>query len=176
MTERSVELALADLYLNKYERESMVEIGATTPYYWPHRIKTIVDPTDRHPLVSNRESFTEFDLEGRHVLSISTFEHIGLPDYGMPLDETLQKNSVDSLIENSGDFLVSIPGGYNPKLDALVFKLARENIFKLHLWNRSPIGNDWAYIDTKDIDTTKFKYGPFWANTLLVLHRGKDFI
>jgi hypothetical protein len=176
MTERSIELALADLYLKRYERELMVEIGATTPYYWPHRISTIIDPTDVHPLVSNKQSFLDFNLSGRPVLSISTFEHIGLPDYGLAVDEAMQHKSFSKLLNSAGDFLVTIPGGYNPKLDNLVLALASQKLFRLHLWHRKQFGNDWIYIDYKNIEAAKFEYGPFWANTLLVLHRGEDFI
>ena len=177
MTERSIELALANIFLRKYQRESVVEIGAVTPYYWPHRIPTVVDPSDTHPQVLIRDSFLNFDLGGRPVLSISTFEHIGLPEYGLTADEFLQQEAVTKLLDNAGDFLVTIPGGYNPKLDQLISTIAQSNSFKLHVWQRYKYGNDWIYLpDFKRIDFSQFSYGPFWANTLLVLHRGEDLI
>ena len=54
MTERSVELALADEWLTT--KDNVIEIGAVTPYYWPKRISNVVDPTDSHELVNIKAS------------------------------------------------------------------------------------------------------------------------
>jgi hypothetical protein len=172
MTERSIELALADLFLDRHDRDVVVEIGATTPYYWPHRIATVIDPTDKHALVTVRDSFTGVELAGRPVLSISTFEHIGLPDYGLPADQAVQQAAVDKLLTSAGDFLVTTPGGYNPALDKLVGQLAHRGAFELHVWSRPQIGNEWQALDWQGVDFEKLTYGPYWANTLLVWHRG----
>ena len=111
MTERSIELALADLFLKQYQRNLVIEIGAVLPYYWPHRIQTIIDPVDIHPLVTFRESFWNFDLDGRPVISISAFEHIGLADYGLVVDEVVPQKAIERLVNTAGDFLVTIPFG-----------------------------------------------------------------
>ena len=39
MTERSVELHVADEWINNHN--DIIEVGAVTPYYWPGRIKDI---------------------------------------------------------------------------------------------------------------------------------------
>src|SRR5438105_5816243 len=70
-TERSVELAVADRWLDLIPFEDVTEIGAVTPYYWPRRVGDIADPTDTHPLVNRREGIETIDLTGRSVLSIS---------------------------------------------------------------------------------------------------------
>ena len=56
VTERSVELALADFWLDHIDPSDVIEIGAVTPYYWPGRVSSIVDPCDSHPAVTLRQS------------------------------------------------------------------------------------------------------------------------
>jgi hypothetical protein len=80
-TERTVEMALADLWLTRHH-DNVIELGAVTPYYFPGRIPVVVDPTDRHPLVTISESLFTVDFKAKNVLCISTIEHIGTSDYG----------------------------------------------------------------------------------------------
>ena len=121
MTERSIELALADIFLDQYPRDKVLEIGATTPYYWPHRIKNIVDPTDKHRLVSIKKSFMDIEIGNYAILSISTFEHIGIADYGLAADKNIVSAALAKLLAECSDFLVTIPGGYNPAIPGIKF-------------------------------------------------------
>ena len=73
VSERCVELALADVWLAQVPAEELVEIGAVTPYYWPGSVGRIVDPFDPHPRVTDRKSLFDLELTGSRVLSISTF-------------------------------------------------------------------------------------------------------
>src|SRR5688572_23445430 len=59
VTERSVELAVADTWLSKLDTKDVWEVGAVTPYYWPGRIRQVLDPGDPHVLVTVRDSFLE---------------------------------------------------------------------------------------------------------------------
>ena len=77
MTERSVELALADRWLDAADPDLVREVGAVTPYYWPRSVRTVIDPYDPNPLVTVRKSLFDADLTGVPVLSILTLEHIG---------------------------------------------------------------------------------------------------
>ena len=83
MSERTIELALADILLTKMRGTRIVEIGAVTPYYWPERVATIVDPTDDHPAVTDHVGWEDWQPTNETILSISTFEHIGSGDYGL---------------------------------------------------------------------------------------------
>ncbi len=177
MTERSIELALADIFLSQYTSAELLEIGAVSPYYWPGRIKTIVDPYDTHPLVTHREDWITHNGSYKAILSISTFEHIGLPDYGLIGDLTKSDIAVRKLVSSTSDFLLTWPAGYNPYLDsAILQKISEWPDVKIFAWERGTTGNDWKQI----IDPIKLKknpsYGPYWANTLFVLYRGKGLV
>ncbi len=126
-SERCVELALADAWLEACSPvQSVVEIGAVTPYYWPRRLSEVIDPFDLHPLVSRRESLFEFDFSARTVLSISTLEHVGLGEYGAEAASLTAEDAVRKICDESPCFLVTVPSGYNPALDRLVFERPQE--------------------------------------------------
>lgn len=182
VTERTVELALADAWLSSVG-DDVTEIGAVTPYYWPGRVSTVIDPFDPHPLVTQRDSMFEVDLSGRRVLAISTFEHIGTDDYS---DNEELKTSADALqkvFEESPSFLVTVPLGYSESVDRFLSDL--RNLPKdvsVGFLSRTT-GPDWSEIG--GFPTDGIRYGDEkliaefpdtsigrWAMTVAVLERG----
>lgn len=173
MTERSVELALVDLFIELHSGKTLLEVGAVTPYYWPGRIKHVVDPYDDHPLVTDRQDWLDHDFNYDAIVSISTFEHIGLDDYGLVSDGRRGKAAVEKLLEGGSDFLVTWPGGYNNNLDRLIFdKLRDRSDVDLFVWHRGKRGNNWKVVSNPNCLSLPLEYGPFWANTLIAIHRG----
>ena len=124
-SERTVELALADDWLDRQREARIVEIGAVTPYYWPGRVGEIVDPFDPHPRVTDRRSLFDVDLRGTHVLSISTFEHIGTGDYASQESPERVSEAFSKLLAEAAAFLVTVPTGYNSRVDELLFDASR---------------------------------------------------
>lgn len=124
-SERTVELALADDWLSRQAGTRVIEIGAVTPYYWPGRIGEIVDPFDPHPRVTDRRSLLDVDLRGTHVLSISTFEHIGTGDYASQESPEKVSEAFAKLLAEAAAFLVTVPTGYNARVDELLFDSSR---------------------------------------------------
>ena len=53
ITERSIELALADMLIKKYKYGELIEVGAVTPFCLPNRVKTTIYPYYCHTFVSN---------------------------------------------------------------------------------------------------------------------------
>jgi len=116
MTERSIELALADRWLATYP--NTVEIGAVTPYYWPGRVGTVVDPGDSHPNVTDTCSLFDYDATRRTVLCVSTVEHVGTGEYGLP---TLGQGPPEAIqhIMRADHYLITLPSGWNPLADVV---------------------------------------------------------
>lgn len=83
MTERCLEIAIAKIWLKK-NAKNIIEIGAVTLYYFKI-IHDVCDPADSHQNVNLKTSMFDIDLVGKNVLSISTIEHIGIGDYGVPI-------------------------------------------------------------------------------------------
>ncbi|HVA45524.1 MAG TPA: hypothetical protein VNH11_03985 [Pirellulales bacterium] len=124
-TERCAELGLADAWLNElHDTNELVEVGAVTPYYWPSRVKNVVDPFDPHKLVTLRLSLFDVDFTGKTVLSISTLEHVGLAEYGGEKSPGQAVRALRKILDESPCFLLTVPVGYNPALDGLFFENA----------------------------------------------------
>ncbi|MBN9523938.1 hypothetical protein J0H58_36425 [bacterium] len=118
-TERTVELPLADRWLAHAPADRVVEVGAVTPYYWPGRVRRVADPADPHPQVTDRVGVEHLDLTGAAVLCVSTLEHIGSGEYGLPPDPPALARAVEKLCREAAAFLVTVPVGYSPHADAV---------------------------------------------------------
>lgn len=174
MTERCLELALADLFLKKHS--DVTEVGAVTPYYWPNRVRAVVDPYDRHKLVTDRIDWLQYYGEAEAILSISTFEHIGSGDYGLDEDSEKCQKAFEKLVKSTSNFLVTWPGGYNHKLDKIALSAFRSGTnFRLYIWQRGLINNNFVQVEIDRINQP-VKYGPYWANVVFAMHRGPPLI
>ncbi|MGO9920715.1 MAG: hypothetical protein ACLQIB_39240 [Isosphaeraceae bacterium] len=177
MTERAVELPLADRWLETVDATRVIEIGAVTPYYWPRRVPHVVDPFDPHPLVTTRASLFDVDLSGAPVLSISTLEHVGVNDYGLTVDYALVEKAFRKVFRESLSFLITAPVGYNETMDRFLFEndLLRDGIVVRYLV-RSALGNDWR--EETDPARARLPYlrgaelRRSWANCVVVVSRG----
>lgn len=161
MTERSVELAIAKRFID--DNDSLVEIGAVTPYYFHEdKIQEIVDPTDVHYRVSKKSLF-DCNLTGKNVLSISTVEHIGTSDFGMHEKQT-SIDAVNKIRDEAEHYLITVPFGYNRILDNWVMDNLHDPQVKILVRD---IGNEW--IETPPEDFRGGEYTPLWANVLVVI-------
>ena len=170
MTERSIELAVADRFLVEKGRE-VVEIGAVTPYYWPLRVTTIIDPADPHPDVTDRCSWEDWSVDGRPILSISTFEHMGTGEYGL-IAKTSAQDALAKLLASPADFLISFPPGYNSTFDECVAaaELTAHGVVGLG-WERGVHGNGWQETNLAELLASSPAYGATGATALAMLIR-----
>lgn len=173
MTERTLELALADIFLRAMRGRRIVEIGAVTPYYWPDRVLEVVDPADDHIAVTNHVGWDEWETSDEVLLSMSTFEHIGSGEYGLAADPAATQRAIDKLIACPCDFLMTYPAGYNPALDNYMRTLDhRDATYRVMVWHRGARGNDWEQLEFGAMTPAMETYMPGWAQTLIVLYRG----
>lgn len=163
MTERSVELALAEEYINNCSAE-IVEIGAVTPYYfYDEKISVVIDPTDIHRRVTKKSLF-DCDLTNKNVLSISTVEHIGTSDYEMH-EEKNAVEAIQKIVEESASCLITAPLGYNKLLDEWVKKNQSSSMVKLL---QRKLNNHWTEITEYD---STIEYTRLWANGLVIIEK-----
>ena len=129
-TERIVEIPVADYWLSQLETEPIVEVGAVTPYYWPGRIKEIVDPYDSHPNVTIKKRVQDVFLDNKNFLSISTLEHLGKGgEYGQNNNPHLACDTLLRLVFASQRMLATWPTGYNEQLDTFALKLKHPGVY-----------------------------------------------
>src|SRR5262249_13856379 len=171
-TERSVELALAFRWL-RLLCGSAVEVGAVIPYYLDannelaKKIERVIDPIDPHASVTDRCSLFDYDFCERNVVSISTLEHVGTGDYGLPEEDCV--HACEKLIRNSASCFITVPLGYNQKLDTHLHS-AHWPLTALTVVYRSPLLNDWKITNDRDV-IGKISYGPTWANGIAIIER-----
>jgi hypothetical protein len=170
-TERIVELALADYWLDRVDTSQVLEVGAVTPYYWPHRVPTVVDPADGHRLVTRRCSLFDVDFGGRSVLSISTLEHVGQGQYGQLFTPGLAVQGLAKIMAEAANLLITIPVGFNPELDAVLFA---EDYLPPGLERRFMVrkSDEPKWLEEKNADKARLPYGCCWADSIVILERG----
>lgn len=178
-TERTVELPLADRWLAAAPADRVIEVGAVTPYYWPGRVGRVVDPSDTHPQVTDRASLLDVDLTGRAVLCLSTLEHVGSGEYGLPADPALLHRAVEKLFAEASAFLITMPAGYNAQADAVLFDRSRPADVTARYLVRQPGPPYWAEVTDpaaarRPYGTTRTATGTatHGANALVVWERG----
>jgi hypothetical protein len=167
-TERTVELALADYWLDRVP--DPWEVGAVTPYYWPGRVREIVDPADKHERVTRRESLFNINFAGKNVLSVSTIEHIGEPSYGL-YEVANPIQALEKLTSESKLMLVTFPIGWNAILDAYVLggKVKSSCKVRFQVRNRN---ETWTPRGRQDAYRPYGGNGVSWANSLAILEKG----
>lgn len=168
-TERTIELALADFWLENVS--NAWEVGAVTPYYWTGRLKEVIDPSDNHPNVTKRCSLFDIDFSGQNVLSISTLEHIGENSYGLH-EEASPEKAIQKLVSESNLMLATCPIGWNKALDNLVFGKGIENLCKVRFLVRNS-DETWSPASKNNADRPYGGKRVDWANSLVILEKGK---
>jgi len=168
MTERSVELPVADEWLSKHS--DVYEVGAVTPYFWPSRIKNIIDPSDKHKAVNIKRSLFDISFEGLDILSISTVEHVGNGEYGLPKEPSLAPKALEKILNEAKNALITLPVGYNKELDNYIFNHKKDNIRISYLARGKGImDNDWKQINFPE--GFQLNYGPRTANTVIFIEK-----
>jgi hypothetical protein len=154
---RTLEVPLGFYFLNLF-KEKTFEVGAVMWYYTASGHKTLdLYDTDERCI---REDAVYHDYTGKNVLSISTIEHIGhnnykTDGYHKPLkdQEMLKENSFKCLIsimDNSKNYLITTPIGYNKYFDKRVSesnvnKIVARRINSANEWEVTPDSNDMNY-------------------------------
>jgi SAM-dependent methyltransferase len=119
LTERAVEVPVAEALVDTYPPDRVLEIGNVLSHYRPQR-HTVVDKYEQAPGVLNRDVLDLGDL-GRFdlIVAISTLEHVGWDE--SPRDPAKAQRAVEvlrSLLAPGGRLAITVPVGYNTAFDA----------------------------------------------------------
>lgn len=170
--ERTVEVPLGHNFLDRFAPASVVEVGAVMPYYGrqEHRVIDLYDSYGG----CLRADAVSYDYTGLNVLSISTVEHIGLPDYqmgsGQELAPTLAFQCLEKMIQEAEHYLVTFPLGHHKVLDQAV----QASPYQRSILVRDSFNNWQAHPDPNDFN---FAYGsPFpLGNAICLLSDLEDY-
>lgn len=170
MSERCLEMAIAKIWLDQ-NKENVIEIGAVTPYYFQNLTHDVCDPADRHNRVNLKTSMFDLDLKNKNILSISTIEHIGTGEYGIPINKNESAVlALKKILNESNKCLVTFPIGANKDLEQYVFENEFSKSTKVSFFVRNSRDNDFK--ETKNINLVKrATYGPVGANAVVVIEK-----
>jgi hypothetical protein len=159
--ERNVELPLAFWFLEKFKRdlENVIEVGEVTPFY--KRPKHLVYDAVPEKSATIKTSALDVDCRGKHLLSISTIEHIGTDDYGQTPDPALLPAVLGKML-GSKNFLITFALGYNRQLENLI----KDEHFVV-LERIAP--TKWMQTENRNFENYKY-HSPWYAgNAICVL-------
>jgi hypothetical protein len=109
--ERMIEVPLALWFCHNHN--NMIEVGAVTPYYFK-TFHPIYDPLDEY--ATDKISAASINYDGKTLLSISTVEHIGRGDYGLPKSDGLSLCILKFMMQ-AKTYLITFPRGYTEDVD-----------------------------------------------------------
>jgi hypothetical protein len=122
---RCVEVPIIQRIIQENSGKRILEIGNVLYHYLPC-YHDVIDLTERYPGVINQDIVT-FCPENKYdlVVSISTFEHIGCWEKGVPEDpEKLLRaiqNVVDNVLVSGGKFVLTVPLGQNLYMEKCLY-------------------------------------------------------
>lgn len=165
-SERNVELSLAFWFLETFRNDlaNVVEVGEVTPFY-QKPAHAVFDPGAEKPGTIRCDA-AEVDYRGKHLLSISTIEHIGTSDYGQTPDPSLLPRVLEKMLA-SKTWFITFALGFNQQLDELVKD-------RRHLILERIAPTRWRQTDRRE--PGKYKYHSPWyaGNGVCVLTNLED--
>ena len=119
LTERAVEVPVAQALVDEHAADRVLEIGNVLSHYRPQQ-HVVVDKYEQAPGVLNRDvldlgGLGQFEL----IVAISTLEHVGWDE--SPRDPAKAQRAVEvlrSLLAPGGSLAITVPVGYNTAFDA----------------------------------------------------------
>ena len=117
--ERAVEIPIIQEMLTGYAAEDVLEVGNVLSHYFPVA-HTILDKYEQKRNVIAQDVVDYYPSNRyRLIISISTIEHVGWDE--TPREEGKHLKAIShlrSLLTPDGQLVITIPVGYNPRLDA----------------------------------------------------------
>jgi SAM-dependent methyltransferase len=160
LTERAVEVPVAQRLLERHRGERVLELGNVLSHYMPigHEI---VDKYERAPDVRNLDVLDlpaepEYDL----VIAISTLEHVGRDETpSEPAHAVRALERLRGVLRPGGRLFVTVPVGYNPELDAAL----ADGPYELRAMRRAP----WREVDPGEALECPYDFLVYSASAVL---------
>jgi hypothetical protein len=163
--ERTVEMPIILDYLRQDKGKKILEVGNVISHYFEVKYD-ILDKYEKAKGVIN-EDVINFKTDKRYdlIISVSTIEHVGMdeiPHSGKKI--LLAIDNLKNLLKKDGKLIMTLPIGYNPKMDVILKKedIKFDEIYGLRKYK----GNKWRQEDWQKV--TDVRYGTLCANAIIV--------
>lgn len=169
--ERTVEIAIALRFIERYNGRRILEVGNVLSHYGaaPHEV---VDKYEAGPGVLNVDVL-DYRPDDRYdlIVCVSTLEHVGWDeDVADPTKPVRAVEHLVGLLAPGGALLVTVPLGYNPHVD----RALRTDAFALDdiaYLKRISRDNRWREIDKSDVGVVRYGL-PFPAANVVAVGSG----
>jgi SAM-dependent methyltransferase len=166
LTERAVEVPVAQALVDQHAPDRVLEIGNVLSHYRPQQ-HVIVDKYEQAPGVLNRDvldlaGFGQFDL----IVAVSTLEHVGWDE--SPRDPNKAATAIGvlrSLLAPGGLLAITVPIGYNPAFDAAL--QSGEVPLKRAVALRRAGGTRWREVPPADVWSVPYDFLLYRARGVL---------
>ena len=166
LTERAVEVPVAQALVDAHPPGRVLEIGNVLSHYRPQR-HVVVDKYEQAQGGLNRDvldlgGLGEFDL----IVAVSTLEHVGWDE--SPRDPAKAKLAVDvlrSLLAPGGRLAITVPVGYNTAFDAAL--RSGEVPLQRAVALRRPGGTRWREVAPHDVWSASYDFLLYRARGVL---------
>lgn len=146
--ERRSELPLGAWFLEQCNGD-IIEIGEVMPYHIKAE-HTCYDYGPQKETTIKKDALT-IDYTGKNVLTISTIEHVGSGDYGIPEKRGQALELLKMILDNAKNYMITFPVGYNRQFEEDIVTHGLDYI----ILERNDC-NFWKQADHKDF--SKYHY------------------
>lgn len=171
-TDNSIEI-LKEYAILDNRIKILTQIGAVTPYYFPHAVNHICDPYDKHIKVDYKCSMFDINLTNKNVICLSTIEHIGTGDYNLKAKKN--ENAIfafEKIVKEANTCLITFPVGHNKELDKYFSNTSLKNYPNISILMYERNSTDNCFIETNDFkNILKKTYGPIGANAVVIINK-----
>ncbi len=166
--ERAVEVPVASSFIKDIPAEEILEVGNVLRNYISSA-HTVVDKYEKSANVLNQD-IVAFDGKFSRVVSISTFEHVGLDEEGEDDSKVrIAFEHVLELLNPGGSALIIVPVGYNAYLDDMLWR-GDSVLGAVCFMKRISRYNEWAEASVEDVQTCRYEVRPPCATALAFCH------
>jgi hypothetical protein len=175
--ERTVEVPIFERLIKEVRERGgqVLEVGNVLANYgavtWP-----VVDKYERGPHVTTIDVMDiHFSVRYDLIFAISTFEHIGFDEMARKFPESWDKGKVGCVIKKlvqeglklGGKLMVSVPIGYNPGLDEMIFSGALGCQSSYYI-KRMSWSNRWREVDAGKVQGVKYNQPYYCGNAVCI--------
>lgn len=166
--ERMVEIAITKDLLKNAQTNKILEIGNVMSHYTDVNHK-VLDLYEKGKNVINQDAADIKGLENQFdlIFSISTIEHIGW-DCGETKDPEKIKRAIQSIkncLSDSGNFIFTVPIGYNTFLDEII----QQNFFEEITFLQRNKNMQWEQTNKEFAMSKQYDYPFNAANSIAII-------
>ncbi|MFZ5424785.1 MAG: hypothetical protein ACOZAO_03190 [Patescibacteria group bacterium] len=167
--ERCVELPIAKEYLDRFQTNSVLEVGNVLSHYFDVSHDVVDKYEDSSTTI--REDIVDFNTPKKYdlVISISTLEHVGWDEDKRDPKKFLKALSkMRSLLKPGGKLLVTMPMGWSDFVDNYV-KQGEFLDYKVNFMKRHTADNSWKQVSREEIVGSNYNEPFPNANAIIII-------